>query len=77
MLNRLPEDRGWKIKVCPVEVGCRGFVASTTAKLLREIGIRGQAQRQAKRKLANTVERTSHWLWLKRADITWATKAIS
>lgn len=77
MLNRLPEDRGWKIKVCPVEVGCRGFVASTTAKLLREIGIRGQAQWQAKRKLANTVERTSHWLWLKRADITWATKAIS
>ena len=30
------EDRGWKIRVRPVEVGCRGFVASTTAKLLRE-----------------------------------------
>ncbi|KAL4000609.1 polycystin 1L2 [Sarotherodon galilaeus] len=71
------EDRGWKIKVRPVEVGCRGFVASTTAKLLKEIGIRGQAQRQAIRDLANTAERTSQWLWLKRADITWAAKAVS
>ncbi|XP_019217589.1 uncharacterized protein LOC109203016 [Oreochromis niloticus] len=71
------EDRGWKIKVRPVEVGCRGFATSTTAKLLREIGIRGQAQRQAIRELVNTAERTSHWLWLKRADITWAAKAVS
>ncbi|KAL3972475.1 transcription factor E2F4/5 [Sarotherodon galilaeus] len=71
------EDRGWKIKVRPVEVGCRGFVASTTAKRLREIGIRGQAQRQAIKELANTAERTSHWLWLKRADITWVAKAVS
>ncbi|KAL3976668.1 homeobox protein Meis3 [Sarotherodon galilaeus] len=71
------EDRGWKIKVRPVEVGCRGFVASTTAKLLREIGIRRQAQQQAIRELANTAERTSHWLWLKRADITWAAQAVS
>ncbi|KAL3983720.1 WAS protein family, member 3 [Sarotherodon galilaeus] len=71
------ENRGWKIKVHPVEVGCRVLVASTTAKLLREIGIRGQAQRQAIRELANTAERTSHWLWLKRADITWAAKAVS
>ncbi|KAL0186294.1 hypothetical protein M9458_017964, partial [Cirrhinus mrigala] len=32
------ENKGWKIRVRPVEVGCRGFVASTTAKLLREVG---------------------------------------
>ncbi|KAL3973956.1 proto-oncogene serine/threonine-protein kinase Pim-1 [Sarotherodon galilaeus] len=71
------EDRSWKIKVRPVEVGCRGFVASITEKLLREIGIRGKAQRQAMRELANTAERTSHWLLLKRTDITWAAKAVS
>ncbi len=40
------EDRGWKVNVHPVEVGCRGFVASSTTRLLKEVGIRGQAQRK-------------------------------
>lgn len=56
------EDGGWKIKVCQVVVGCRGFVASTTAK----VGVRGQAIKE----LADTAERTSHWLWLKRRTNT-------
>lgn len=38
------EDRGWK--VCLVEVGCRGFIAITTTKLLREAGVREQAHWQ-------------------------------
>ena len=69
------EDRGWKARFRPVEVGCRGFVASSTAKLLREVGVRGQAHRQAIKELANTAERSSHWLWLKRSDTIWAAKA--
>ena len=28
------EEWGWKVKVCPVEVGCRGFVAKSTVVLL-------------------------------------------
>ena len=71
------EDRGWKVRVRPVEVGCRGFVASSTAKLLREVGVRGRAHRQAIKELANTTERTSHWLWLKRGDTIWAAKGNS
>ena len=23
------EQRGWKVRICPVEVGCRGFVAKS------------------------------------------------
>ena len=69
------EDRGWNARVLPVEVGCRGFVARSTSKLLREVGVRGQAHRQAIKELANTAERTSHWLWLKRSDTIWAGKA--
>lgn len=37
------EERGWRVRVCPVEVGCRGFVVSSTARLLREVGVKGQA----------------------------------
>ena len=68
------EGRGWNVKVWPVEVGCRGFVASSTTRLLKEVGIRGQAQRKAIKELATAAERSSHWLWLKRKDAIWAAK---
>ncbi|TWW81830.1 hypothetical protein D4764_01G0016450 [Takifugu flavidus] len=68
------EGRGWSVKVWPVEVGCRGFVSRTTTKLLKEMGIRGQAQRRVVKELAATAEQSSHWLWLKRRDILWAAK---
>ena len=68
------EGRGWNVKVWPVEVGCRGFVARSTARLLKEVGIRGQAQRKAIKELATAAERSSHWLWLKRKDAIWAAK---
>ncbi len=68
------EDRGWKVNVRPVEVGCRGFVASSTTRLLKEVGIRGQAQRKTIKDLATAAERSSHWLWLKRKETVWAPK---
>ena len=60
------EQHGWKAKVCPVEVACRGFVGKTTTRLLKDLGIRGQAQRQAIKVLSSTEEQGSWWLWLKR-----------
>ena len=33
------EQRGWKVRICPVEVGCRGFVAKSVVSLLRELGV--------------------------------------
>ncbi|KAE8295057.1 hypothetical protein D5F01_LYC05980 [Larimichthys crocea] len=38
------EDQGWNIFVHSVEVGCRGFVACSTLRLLKERGIVGQVQ---------------------------------
>lgn len=57
-----------------MEVGCRGFVASSTIKLLKEVGIRGQVQRKIVKELATVAERISHWLWLKPVDKVWAGK---
>lgn len=34
--------RGWNTEIRPVEKGCRGFVASSTINLLRDLAIRGQ-----------------------------------
>lgn len=40
----------------PVEVGCRGFVANSTTKLLRELGIRRQASRRAIKEIAEAAK---------------------
>lgn len=37
------EHHGWKTKVYPVEVECRCFVGISTTRLLKDMGIRGQA----------------------------------
>ncbi|KAL7382684.1 hypothetical protein ABVT39_026468 [Epinephelus coioides] len=41
------QHRGWNTEVRPVEVGYRGFVAASTIRLLRDLGIKGQSLRQA------------------------------
>jgi len=48
------------MRVHPVEVGCRGFVAFSTTRLLKELGIRGQAQRELIKELSTVAERSSH-----------------
>ncbi|XP_063731565.1 uncharacterized protein LOC134859159 [Eleginops maclovinus] len=50
-------QRGGKIQVLPVEVSCRGFVAKSTTKLLKSIGVRGQALQPAIKSLTETADR--------------------
>ena len=71
------EQRGWRTKLLPVEVGCRGFVATSTTRLLKTMGVRGQAFRQAVKSLSEAAERSSNWLWLKRKDPNWAVRCRS
>ncbi|RXN15156.1 proteasome subunit beta type-7-like protein [Labeo rohita] len=66
------EQRGWKSKVCPVEVGCRGFVGKSTIRLLKELGVQGQTLRRTIKALSGAAEEASRWLWVKRGDSNWA-----
>ena len=68
------QHQGWNVKVRPVEVGCRGFVATSTSRLLREMGVRGKAHRQAVKDLSAAAEKGSQWLWVKRKDSAWVFK---
>lgn len=52
--------RGWKAEEWPVDVGCRGFVTSSTSRLLKDLGISAQALRKAIKELANMAEISSH-----------------
>ncbi|KAL6460680.1 hypothetical protein MHYP_G00306460 [Metynnis hypsauchen] len=76
--TELPADaqqRGWNAKVYLVEVGCRGFVASSTISLLKDLGIYGQALQQTIRSVSEAAERSSQWEWIKRKDPCWAQRA--
>ncbi|KAI4815350.1 hypothetical protein KUCAC02_005499 [Chaenocephalus aceratus] len=70
--NMADGTRGRNIKVCPVELVCRGFVTGSTAQLLREVGVRGQAQRGAFKEFTNETEKSNHCLQLNRRDEVWA-----
>ncbi|MDF4285595.1 hypothetical protein P3436_25190, partial [Vibrio parahaemolyticus] len=36
------EQRGWKTRICPVEVGCRGFIARSAVSLLGNLECGGR-----------------------------------
>ena len=50
------EHRGWNAQ----EFGCRGFVASSTTKLLKGMGVRVQALHKAIKSLSEAAERSSN-----------------
>lgn len=34
---------GWKVRVCPVEVECRGFIARSNVSSSLEMGVHGES----------------------------------
>ena len=50
------QQQGWNAKVYLVEVGCRGFVASSTIRLLKDLGINGQALRKIIRSVSEAAK---------------------
>ncbi|MGH0150588.1 UNVERIFIED_CONTAM: hypothetical protein FKN15_057368 [Acipenser sinensis] len=54
------EQRGWRVRVYPVEVGCRGFVAHSTTRFLRDVGFSGQELRRTVKNLSEAAERSSN-----------------
>ena len=60
--------RGWKATCYPFKIGCRGFVASSFQKLLRDFGCRrSEVVRLCKRaaEAAETGSASVAWIWSK------------
>lgn len=60
--------KGWKAVQFPIEVGCRGFVSTTTRYFLRSLGIQSLKLKQAIKAVSAEAESSSRWLWLKKND---------
>lgn len=58
-------DVGWKARVCPVSVGCRGFVSKTAVQLLCSFGMTSADLQRTVKELGEGAEKASFWLWLK------------
>ena len=68
------KKRGWTVEIWAVEVGCRGFPASSMAKFLKDIGISGEKRRGILRKVGEAAERSSKWLWRCNSRLDWGGK---
>lgn len=65
------EEAGWKATHFPVEVGCRGFIAMSVRKWLKTAGLGPKKENAVTKELQETVEKASHWIWVKREDTSW------
>ena len=56
----------------PVEVGCRGYIATSITKWMRVAGLCTKKRNILTKALQETVEKASHWIWVKREDTSWS-----
>ncbi|KAJ8351555.1 hypothetical protein SKAU_G00230310 [Synaphobranchus kaupii] len=59
--------KGWHATVFPIEVGCRGFPATSVRYFLQKFGLEPKHLKIATREIAMAAETSSRWLWLMRA----------
>merc|ERR1711879_459838 len=57
MLNK------WRVKIWAVEVGCRGFPASSLFTFLKDIGYQGGQKKKAIETISRVAEQSSMALW--------------
>ena len=52
-------QKGWRIRIWAVDVGCRGFPASSTASVVKELGYRRKEGMKALEKISQVTETAS------------------
>ena len=57
------ERKGWRVRIWTVEVGCRGFPATSMANFLRDIGVGGGERSRSLKRIGEAAERCSKAIW--------------
>ena len=60
------KNNGWNASCTPIEVGSKGFVASSLYEALSDIGLAGTRKRKAMETMIKTAKRTAKLLLLKK-----------
>ena len=58
-------EKGWKVILCPFEVGSRGFIAQSLVKFLSKIGVSAKDRKKLQLKASEAACRGSAWIWKK------------
>ena len=66
------EEAGWKAMHFPVKVGCRGYITTSITKWMRVAELCTKKRNILTKALHETVEKASHWIWVKREDTSWS-----
>ena len=69
-LKKELKKEGYIIIVKVVEIGARGFVASTLYQFLGQIGINRRNRNKSMKRLTEIIENCSMWIWNKR-NVPW------
>ena len=56
-------QKGWKVRIWAVEVGRRGFPASSMASFMKDIGYRGKEGKRVLEGISQTAESATHSIW--------------
>ena len=56
-------QNGWRARIWAVEVGCRGFPASSMTSFLKEIGYKGKGRKRVIDEIGQTAESATHSIW--------------
>ena len=67
--------KGWKTCIYTVEVGCRGYPASSMSRLITELGYSGRQKKEILKKLGRAAEESSMQIWKCSQFKHWGEKA--
>ena len=56
-------QKGWRVNIWAVEVGCKGFPARSMTVLLRDVGYTGKERKNILRKIGDVAEEASRAIW--------------
>ena len=69
-------SNGWRSQCFPVEVGTRGFPATSLRRMFLDLGFSSRKTYQGCKAAGSAAEGATQWLWHKRSDI-WQTFIIA
>ena len=71
-LQQQGEANGWNVQVWAIEVGCKGFPASSMSSFLKDLGFAGGERNRTLKKIGEVTENASRRIWGWSHLVKWA-----
>ena len=58
-------QKGWRVILCPFEVGSHGFISNSLIQFLTKVGLSARERKETQHKASEAACRGSAWIWKK------------